>query len=245
MKQTFLSLLIVFFGFNGFAQSDYKRIKIADDIELMQISDNAYIHVSSANLGNFGLVYSNGLLLVNNREAFLFDTPADDDQTERLVNGIKDFLQVEIIGFVASHWHNDCMGGLNYLHLNGIPSYANQMTIEFAGEHNLPLPQNGFNDSLSLKLNNIDIFCYYPGAGHSLDNIVIWIPSEKILFGGCLIKDMQATGLGNTADGDVEAWPHSIKNVIDRFPGAEIVIPGHGQTGGKELLLYTQKLVSK
>jgi metallo-beta-lactamase class B len=137
------------------------------------------------------------------------------------------------------------MGGLEYLNKKGIKSYANQMTIDIAKEKGLPVPQQGFKDSLSLELNKMKIECYYFGGGHSTDDIVIWIPSEKILLAGCIIKGMRSKGLGNLSDADVKAWPSTIQDVIAEFPSAEIVIPGHGQYDGKELLIHTQEVLSK
>ncbi|MDR1633114.1 MAG: MBL fold metallo-hydrolase, partial [Dysgonamonadaceae bacterium] len=141
------------------------------------------------------------------------------------------------------HWHEDCLGGLQYLHSTGIKSYANQLTIELAKEHGKPVPQHGFIDSLQLNLNGLEAICYYLGGGHSADNIAVWIPSEKILFGGCMVKDIHSKGLGNLSDAKMEEWLPTIQKVIAKFPDAEIIIPGHGQVGGKELLEHTKILL--
>lgn len=87
-----------------------------------------------------------------------------------------DSMKIEIVGFIPNHWHDDCMGGLGYLQSQKIESYANQMTIDIAKTKNLPIPDHGFKDSLQLHLGDKLIKCYYFGAAHSLDNIVIWIP---------------------------------------------------------------------
>jgi metallo-beta-lactamase class B len=135
------------------------------------------------------------------------------------------------------------MGGLEYLNKQGVKSYAHEKTVEIAKKENLPVPAHEFKDSISLKMNNTDFYCYYLGSGHSSDNIVIWIPSEKILFPGCMVKDIQSKTLGNLSEANVEEWLKTIQKVIDKFPSAEIVIPGHGQAGGKDLLRHTQKLL--
>ena len=72
-----------------------------------------------------------------------------------------------------------------------------------------------------------------------LDNIVVWIPSEQILFPGCMVKEIRSGNLGNTADGDVKAYPDTITKVLKKFPSAKIVIPGHGNYGGAELIKHT------
>lgn len=229
----------------AWAQTTPKQIKISSDISLIKLSPNAYVHVSVAPIPPFGNVASNGLVFIDQGKAFLFDTPINTEQTRKLVIWVEKNLHVTFAGFVPNHWHGDCMGGLAYLKQRHIPSYANQMTIEQARLHHLPLPEHGFKDSLQLKLNDKTIECHYFGGGHTTDNITVWIPSEKILFGGCLIREMNATSKGNLSDADVKAWPSTIKKVMSEFPSAQIVIPGHGAIGGYELLPHTLELVSK
>ena len=114
------------------------------------------------------------------------------------------------------------------------------MTIELAEAHKMPVPQHGFTDSFELNLNGHKIHCHYFGGAHTADNIVIWIPSEEILFGGCMIRDINSTGLGNTSDAKIDEWLPTIEKVIENFPNAKIVIPGHGDIGGIELLEHTK-----
>jgi metallo-beta-lactamase class B len=227
----------------AYAQDNYKKIKVTKDIEVFKLSEHSYFHISYSQMPQFGRVASNGFVFVNNGKAFLFDTPTNDSLTKDLVGWIQDSLKVQIVGFVPNHWHVDCMGGLNYLHSIGIESYANELTREIAQSKNLPVPKHGFTDSLSLDIEGKKILCRFYGAAHSLDNIVVWIPSEKILFGGCMVKELNSTGMGNTVDGDLKEWPKTIKKVLRDYPDAKIVIPGHGQFGGTELLKHTLDLL--
>ncbi len=242
-------IIFVFLVFSitqiGFSQDNLKKISITKDVELLKISDNAYVHVSYSDIPQYGRISSNGLVFIDKGKAFLFDTPVTDSLTKDLVTWLQDSMKVEIVGFVPNHWHIDCMGGLGYLHSVGINSYANELTIQTAKSKNLPIPKQGFRDSLSLKLNDKTINCYYLGAGHTQDNIVVWIPSEQILFGGCMVKAINAKGLGNIADADLKEWPNTISKVIRKFPNARYVIPGHGQIGGVELLTHTQQLLTR
>lgn len=229
----------------GCVQSENKRIDIADDVYLVKLSDKAYVHVSVADIGSYKNVSSNGLVLVNKGEAFLFDTPINDEQTKTLVEGISNNLHVRVTKFLAGHWHGDCIGGLNYLHSIGVESYAEEQTIALARAAGLPVPQNGFKDSMIFDFHGVEVDSYFLGAGHSMDNIVVWVPSEKILFGGCLIKDIHSKSLGNVADGDVKEWPKTIEKILHKFPNAKIVIPGHGEFGGLELVRHTAKLLEE
>jgi metallo-beta-lactamase class B len=196
-------------------------------------------------LPGWGRIGSNGLIYTVNGEALLFDTPMNDSLTKQLVNWITDSLKIRIVGFVPNHWHDDCMGGLNYLNSIGISSYANEKTLAIVKSKNLPIPQHGFVDSLTLQIGNQSAICKYYGPAHTVDNIVTWIPSERILFGGCMVKELKSETLGNIADADLTEWPKTIARVIAAYSSANIVIPGHGAFGGQELLKHTQDLLTK
>ena len=83
---------------------------------------------------------------------------------------------------------------------------------------------------------------FYPGAGHTEDNVVVWLANEKILFGGCFVKSLQNKNLGNTGDADISEWPNSIQKVLNRYPDVKVVVPGHGKIGNISLLTHTQAL---
>ena len=245
MKKTLLMLLLIaLIHLTGLSQQVFDTIQISPDLELIKLSENAYVHVSYSTLPGYGRTSANGLIFVNEKSAFLFDTPWTDSLTMILVSYIKDHLGVKIMGFVPNHWHVDCMGGLGYLQSQKIKSYANQLTIQIAKTKKLPVPDYGFKDSLRLSLGDKSIYCYFFGAAHSLDNIVVWIPSERFLFPGCMCKSLSSENLGNIADGDLNEYPKTIDKVINRFKAAKIVIPGHGQIGGLDLLQHTRDLTT-
>ena len=80
---------------------------------------------------------------------------------------------------------------------------------------------------------------FYPGAGHTPDNVVVAVPRAGILFGGCLIRPAGAQNLGNTTDADVAAWADSVRAAAARYPAARLVVPSHGVPGGRGLLDHT------
>lgn len=244
MRTFFFSFFAVLINLSCISQ-EHKLIHVSKDIELTRLTRNAFVHVSYVNDLKYGRFSSNGFLYISNGKAFLFDTPVNDSLTKELLTWIYDSLKVEIVGFVPNHWHSDCMGGLSYIKEQGINSFGNQMTIDIARSKGLPFPSNGFNDSLTLTLGDKEVCCYYLGAAHSTDNIVVWIPSEKILFPGCMCKDLNTNGLGNVIDGNLADYPKTIEKIIVKFDSAKVVVPGHGQIGGVELLKHTMELLLK
>ncbi len=240
----YFSLLIIFFSISSMANNQYDTIKISKDVEIIKLSQHSYIHVSYTVVPGYGRISSNGYIYINNNEAILFDTPMTNELTKQLIDWITNSLKVKIIGYVPNHWHNDCMGGLSYLNILNVPSYANNLTITIAKNKNLPIPRYGFNDKLKLKIGNELVICRYYGPAHSVDNIVVWVPSEKVLFAGCMVKDLNSQNLGNLTDADILEWPKTIEKVILDCSSAKIVIPGHGEYGGTDLLIHTKELLN-
>lgn len=238
--------LILIFGLTGLISSNAQsndKIVIDNDIQLIHLQDSVYIHLTWHHLDNYGRFPSNGLILIKNGEALMIDTPFGNDKTERLTKYLKNTMHVDLTRLIIGHFHQDCMGGLDYLQSIGIESIANSMTVEKCNEIRLPIPSTPFTDSLTFDFNGERIDCRYFGAGHSFDNITVWIPNKKIPFGGCLIKSSNSRGIGNLSDAVVSDWDLTIKNVMKKYPEVMTVIPGHGNYGGHELLTHTVELV--
>ena len=86
---------------------------------------------------------------------------------------------------------------------------------------------------------------FYPGAAHSTDNLVVYVPSANVLYGGCAVPhELSSTSAGNVADADLAEWPTSVERIQKHYPEAEVVIPGHGLPGGLDLLQHTANVVS-
>ena len=223
------------------APEKLNEIVIAEGLSVIKLTDNIYQHVSDLQTTDFGKVKCNGLIYLNGNDAIICDTPTNDKLSSDLIAWLKtNHPQVKIKAVIINHFHADCLGGLKTFHEAGIPSYSHERTkalLESKGETS-NMPQNFFSTLLEISVGNKKIINYYPGEAHTRDNIFTWIPSEKTIFGGCMVKSMDA-GKGNLADANVEAWPGTIEKIKSICPSARIVVPGHGDAGGQELLDYT------
>lgn len=247
MKTLLFALTFLLCG-NLYSQSTishkiFKPIEVYHSKELIiiQISDNTFLHTSFKQTNDFGNVPCNGMIVRNNNEVVVFDTPINNKSAEDLIKFIKEKLQSKINAIIPTHFHDDCLGGLASFHSNKIPSFANTTTIELAKANKMIIPENGFKDSLKLSLGNTYAVVKYFGQGHTKDNVVGYFPKENILFGGCLIKELQATK-GYLGDANVGEWSNTVEKVKREYPNVRIVIPGHGKIGDKDLLDYTIKL---
>jgi metallo-beta-lactamase class B len=245
IRNKILSSIIALFGLVSLNAQILHNISIDNDIQLIHLQDSMFVHVTWHHLDNFGRFPSNGMVVIKNGQALMIDTPMDNDKTEKLTQYLKDSMLVNVTKLIAGHFHDDCLGGLGYLQNIGVESVANSRTIAKCRELGLPVPSAGFTDSLIFDFNGQQIECRYFGAGHTFDNITVFMPDKKILFGGCLVKSVDSRGLGNLSDAVVDDWEQTISQLMMQYPVINTVIPGHGNFGGTELLTHTIELVRR
>ncbi|HZW71037.1 MAG TPA: subclass B1 metallo-beta-lactamase [Hanamia sp.] len=213
------------------------------NLVVRRISEHTYRHVSYLSTKDFGKVSCNGMIITNDGKAVIFDTPANDSASEDLIKYVNKNLNSVISAVIPTHFHEDCVGGLSAFGKHHVPAYASFKTIELLKQknHRNVSLLKGFHDSLILHVGNQKIEALFMGEGHTKDNIIGYYPEDSILFGGCLVKAIGASK-GNLEDANIKAWPVTIENVKRKFPHTKIVIPGHDEPGGKELLDYTFNL---
>jgi metallo-beta-lactamase class B len=95
MKLYLIILLTGIIQIPVLCQHGADTVWITKDIELVKISENAYVHISFSEIPAYGRLPSNGLLFINNDKAFLFDTPVTDSLTRDLVNWISDSMKLK------------------------------------------------------------------------------------------------------------------------------------------------------
>lgn len=206
-------------------------IRVSDHLYLIELTKQVYIHTQNDN---------NGMVYVNNGKAMIVSTPENDEETNHLIDYIRKVLQAEIIGCIIDRWHPDAMGGLNAVKKAGIPSYAYEQTVKIARERKLPVPEIGFDPLMEFRVGRGKLIAHFLGEAHTRDGIVVWLPEEKILFGG---NEIRSKGwYGNIGDANLQEWSHTIARVKELYGDAAIVIPGHGTCGGADLLDYTINL---
>tara|TARA_R110002051_G_scaffold178984_5_gene248802 strand:+ start:798 stop:1529 length:732 start_codon:yes stop_codon:yes gene_type:complete len=212
-----------------------------DTLKLIPVSENAFIHISYLNTTDFGKVACNGLVYINNNEAIVFDTPTSSEVSIELIKWITETKKCDITAVVINHFHEDCLGGLEAFHQLDIPSFANNKTIALAQKNNFTIPQIGFDNEIHLKVGTEKVINRFFGEAHTQDNIVSYIPNENLLFGGCMVKALNASK-GFIDDANINEWGNTIAKIKTAYPNLKIVIPGHGTSNGTELLDYTIQL---
>ncbi|MFD2246705.1 subclass B1 metallo-beta-lactamase, partial [Pontibacter ruber] len=199
-------------------------------LQVTKIASDVYIH-TTFNRYNGVLFPSHGMIISSKDGVVLVDTGWGNEPTEQLLAWIKTNLKQPVKACVATHFHEDKMGGIDALQTKGIPLMASELTALLAAENKKGTPDVTFASDTTFSVGRQLVEVYYPGGGHTADNVVVYLPKQRILFGGCLVKDGQAKNLGNVADADLKNWPTAIVRLQHRYPKAKMVVPSHGPWG--------------
>jgi metallo-beta-lactamase class B len=170
---------------------------------------------------------------------------------------------------INTGYHVDNLGGNEALIERGIPVYGSDLTVELlkqrgeqtrkvtlgmlGGEANkeyyqahaelrfaAPTHQFPLAQGLRLTFGSEQVQVYYPGPSQAPDKVVVYFPSKKVLFGGCMI--LGGDRVGNTSDADLGRWPDAVRRVA-QFD-AVIVVPGHGDRLDAGLIQHTIDLLT-
>lgn len=196
--------------------------------------------------GNIGLV-------VTAKHAVLID-----DQFERLVPGlveaVRSVTDKPIKYLVNTHAHGDHVGGNAALEkqVTAIVAHANvrrrmvteQAKLEPANRGGLPELALGSEDPkerarLNLHLDGTEIHLLHMGPGHTDGDVIVGIPSARVLHMGDLFFLGMLPFIDLDGGGSFEGLASQVASVASWIPDGVRIIPGHGPVcGKKELLRY-------
>lgn len=195
-------------------------------LEIQQVTENVFVYTTYQELPS-GKFPSNSMYVVTDEGIVMIDTPWDKSQLRSLIDSMWVKHQQRPVLCISTHWHDDRTNGVNFLDSIGALTYCSSSTIELCQEHNAEQPKFTFTQDTTFSIGGIEFQTYYPGAGHTYDNQLIYIPSNNLLYGGCFIKSYKAQNIGYTKDGNIIKWKANISKIQRQYPQAEYIITGH------------------
>jgi glyoxylase-like metal-dependent hydrolase (beta-lactamase superfamily II) len=237
-------------------------VEITPDLKARHIQEGVFVITHSFPWD------ANSLAVVMGDHLMLVDTPWTPQATEAMLTWLEAQVGSKEVVAINTHFHLDNLGGNQFLVGRDIPVYGSDLTVELLAERGrasldqtvqwlqaegdprfaqtlasleLIPPREVFDihEGLQLEFGDQSLEVYYPGPAHSPDNLVVYFPEHKILFGGCMIIGWDQ--IGNTADADLAAWPASVRQ-LKQFD-FDVLIPGHGARLDPGLLTHTLALL--
>ena len=216
-------------------------------VRLRQIHPDVWVHVSTMRFNDGSVFPMNGMIVRDGGGLLLVDTAWGETATKALLDEIERNIGLPVKRAVVTHFHDDRLSGSRILEKRGVAVFCTELTKELAMAEGNATPssilQRLAQPGSSVTIGPAEAF--YPGPGHARDNIVIYVPGAKVLFGGCAVHEMARKGPGNIADADLDHWPKALRMIQAHYRDAITVIPGHGIPGGPELLSHSIEVIER
>lgn len=256
-------LLITLLLTNACSFSQKKEQPLNQDLKITSLNEQSFVIQDTS-------FYESNILVskMPDETVIIASSPIDTKKTKELLQWIKQNLNPKKIIAINTHFHFDGTGGNEAYVDAGVQVWSSHMTKKLYEkrassmrsslaksltdknqQQNLLNTKNKsanhfFSENKGLKFNYKDqeVIVFYPGPAHSPDNLVVYLPQQKILFGGCMVRALNYD-LGNTKDADLKRYYESAKS-LKNFD-AKVVIPGHGKIGSTDLVDHTIDLAKK
>lgn len=232
MRTIILTIVFIFSLQNIFGQA------LDGNLQITRLTGDFFIY-TTYNLYKGEKIPSNGMYLVTSEGVVLFDTPWDTTQFQPLLDSIKFKHNKSAVLCIATHFHDDKTAGLEYYRRQGIKTYTTVLTDELSKKNGKKRAEFLITKDTVFSIGKHSFETYYPGQGHTSDNIIIWFKNEKILYGACLVKSFEDEDLGYFGDANIAEYATAIKNVQKRCQQPKYVIVGHGDWTNVKSLEHT------
>ncbi|WP_371396972.1 MBL fold metallo-hydrolase [Fretibacter rubidus] len=207
-------------------------------VVIQNIAEGVWVHTSAYTLPGGNSMPSNGLIVADGEELTLVDTAWGEMATQSLLQKIETEIGKPVKNLVLTAHTYDRLAGVDIIERAGAKVFTHPDTAGLAAKRGTPVP----NTSVSAlseprsrsKVGAVEIA--FPGAGHTADNLVVYVPSHNVLFAGGLVVGAEMKGLGNTVNADIKAWPSALAWTKSVYKDAKIIVPANGKGGDLSLI---------
>lgn len=261
---------LVFFSSSVYAQS--KSSAGGVQFKPIQVAPHTYFVQGLPEMGsslnqNF---ISNAGFVVTPKGVVVVDALGSPVLAQKLIREIKQVTSQRIVAVIVSHYHADHIYGLQEFKKIGAKIYAQNegrsylssetakqrliaSRIDFAPWVNtktiLTSADVWIDRQYKLTLGGVEFLISRVGPAHAPEDLIVYIPSEKVLFVGDLVFRGRIPFVGNA---DSKEWLRALDEIERLSP--DIVIPGHGAYSTKpaediaftrDYLQYLRKTMTK
>lgn len=239
-RNTFFTSYMLFLFLNAvtFGQT------VKNELKITPITTDFYVYSTYKMFGT-KKQDANAMYVVTTAGVVLFDSPWDDFPYQNLLDSIESRHHKKVIIAIATHSHEDRTSGLDFYKQNGIKTYTTKLTDKISIKKNQPRAQLLIKKDTVFTVGDKTFETYYAGPGHTKDNIVVWFNDPKLLYGGCLVKSIDAKDLEYVGEANVPQWPKTIKKVQAKFQDPNYIITGHHDWTSAKALAHTLYLLEE
>lgn len=216
-------------------------------VTLSPIADGVWVHTTNYRLPGQAPIPVNGLVVVDGEDVTLVDGAWGELATVALLDKIRKETGKPVTKMIVTHHHADRTQGVDAAEREGIEVFTHPTTPYLAARAGWPAPNTSVAalqaPQSRIRVGKIEVA--YPGAGHAPDNLVVYLPEENILYGGCAVRGAGIETLGNMDDADLSQWRESLNWIKATYPETKVVVPGHGKGANISLIDATIVLIDQ
>jgi len=220
----------------------------SDDLILkpIQVAPHTYFvqglpEMGSSKNQNF---ISNAGFVITSKGVVVIDALGSPALAKKLIAEIKKLTSQKVVAVIVTHYHADHVYGLQEFKQLGAKIYAqgegrNYISSETARQRliasrtdfapwvnastHLMSADVWIDQSFTLTIGSVEFKITRVGPAHAPEDLIIYVPSEKVLFAGDLVFRGRIPFVGNA---DSKGWLQALNEIESLNPS--IVIPGHG-----------------
>lgn len=206
----------------------------ATHVTLSHLRGNVYVVVD-----DYPLSGENSVVYVGKRFVTVVGATFSPATAKALAAEIAKVTSKPIREVIDTNFNLDRAGGNPYFHSIGAKIVSIDLTRELMAKNwaqqvsgaqsryaeyptvPLVLPDTTFRGDFELQGGRVR--AYYLGESHTPDDIFVYFPEEKVLYGGCALKEQ----LGNLAQANLEEYPKTLQKLKALHLGYTTIVAGH------------------
>ena len=233
-------------------------------VKAIQVAPNTYFVQGVPEMGskknqNF---ISNAGFVVTPKGVVVIDALGSPVLAQKLIQEIRKVTKQKIVAVVLTHYHADHVYGLQEFKRLGATVYAQRdglnylasetakqrliaSRIDFAPWVNentrLVAADVWIDQSKTITVGGVEFILNRVGPAHAHEDLIVYVPSEKVLFAGDLVFRGRIPFVGNA---DSRGWVSALNEIQKLKPA--IVVPGHGpySTNAVEDVVFTRNYLA-
>ena len=164
------------------------------------------------------------------------------ESAKALHDSISRIIEKPVLEVINTNYHPDRAGGNPYWKSIGCKIHSTENTFDLMRidwdticnfirnsspefpKIPLVLPSNVHSGNFKLQEGSIEVL--YFGPSHTEDGVFVYLPEEKILYGGCILKPF----LGNLEQSNLKEYPRTLNKLKNSNLDIKTIIAGHGQS---------------
>ena len=223
----------------------------AGTLSIQQIAPGVYAAIGDQGNANAGFILTKeGVVVV--------DSQINPRAAQAMLKAVRKVTAKPILYLINTHAHGDhtfanhviepARGIIAHARTKAIlasrgqemvKEYSRFVGVEAAKGAQVTLPNITLTEEMTLPIADRTIVVRYLGIGHTVGDVIVWLPTEKVIFTGDLVYINRLPWLG---EGESREWLKGLARL--RALPFERVVPGHGPVGDRKSVERFERYLS-